>query len=77
MDWIKLLKAIGITILIVIQSGIIVFGGIRTFFIAFDDSKNIDNKNINIIDVIGNICTVIFIIEILVGYLWVIYNNIN
>lgn len=49
MDWIKLLKAIGITILIAIQLGIIV---------AATDN--------GIDDDIGDICTIILIIEFII-----------
>lgn len=49
MDWIKLLKAIGITILIAIQFGIIV---------AATDN--------GIDDDIGDICTIILIIEFII-----------
>ena len=49
MDWIKLLKAIGITILIAIQFGIIVA--------ATDDGIDDD---------IGDICTIILIIEFII-----------
>lgn len=49
MDWIKLLKAIGITILIAIQFGII----------AAATDNGID-------DDIGDICTIILIIEFII-----------
>lgn len=49
MDWIRLIKAIGITILIAIQLGIII--------VATDNGIDDD---------IGDICTIILIIEIII-----------